>query len=257
VTEANARKFFVEQYGRIRTAECRGSDDSAYYRSLPYVAADGPLAEQWAIRARTYRYFQKHVLPSRPARVLDLGAGTGWLSNRLMDLGHRCTALDIFRDSRDGLLAARNFERAIPAVEAEFDELPFPPASFDIAVFNASFHYSANYARTLSEVRRILAPRGRVVILDTPVYQGPEHGERMRAERQRLFELQYGFRSEALGSVEFLDESAIAILARELNLRWTIHRPWYGLHWHLRPLRAKLRGHRPPSRFWIFEGRFA
>lgn len=257
MTDANARRLFIEQYGRIRAAEGRGSESPDYYRALPFVAPGGSLAEQWAIRARTYQYFVKHLLPPAPARVLDLGAGTGWLSSRLTDLGHHCTALDIFIDERDGLLAARHFGAAFPAVEGEFDALPFGTASFDLAVFNASFHYSSDYTRTLAEVRRVLAPGGRVVILDTPVYRQKAHGERMRSERQQFFERQYGFRSEALHSIEFLDEPALADLARELHLRWAVHRPWYGLAWHLRPLRAKLRGQRPPSRFWILEGRFA
>ena len=257
MTAINARRLFVEQYGRIRAAEGRGSEDADYYRSLPFVAPGSPLADQWAIRARTYRYFVKHLLPSQPARVLDLGAGTGWLSNRLTELGHCATALDIFRDDRDGLLAGQHFTRPVPAVEAEFDTLPFAPNSFDLAVFNASFHYSADYTRTLEEVRRVLSPGGRVVILDSPVYREPEHGERMRSERQQFFERAYGFRSEALRSIEFLDQQTIASLARELNLRWTVHRPWYGLAWHLRPLRAKLRGRRPPSQFWVLEGQFA
>jgi ubiquinone/menaquinone biosynthesis C-methylase UbiE len=196
-------------------------------------------------------------LPSQPTRILDLGAGTGWLANQLTRLGHRCIALDIFRDSHDGLLAVQHMENALPAIEADFDRLPFAGASFDLAVFNASFHYSSNYIHTLHEVRRVLTPQGRVVILDSPVYRKREHGERMRAERQESFERQFGFRSEALRSIEFLDVPTLGTLEHETGIQWTIHRPWYGWSWHLRPLRAKLRRQRPPSRFWILEGHFA
>ena len=78
----------------------------------------------------------------------------------------------------------------------------------------------------------------------------------MRAERQISFERQYGFRSDALGSVEFFDLDMLKDLARQLSLTWEIYRPWYGWQWHLRPLRARLKGQRPPSRFWILVGRF-
>ena len=65
---------------------------------------------------------------------------------------------------------------------------PFANASFDLAIFNASIHYSTDYRRTLTEVRRCLRPGGRLVIIDSPVYRRREHGEKMRAERRRYFE---------------------------------------------------------------------
>jgi len=251
------RRLFVEQYDRIRTAEGRGSSDHAYYRSLPFAPPEHPLASQWKIRAATYRYFIDRILPREPQRILDLGAGNGWLSNRLAERGHSPLAIDIFRDSRDGLDASRHYTTNFPPVEAEFDHLPFAPGEFDLAIFNASLHYSADYTRTLGEARRALKSTGRMVILDSPVYKLASHGEAMRNERQRLFERQYGFRSEALRSIEFLDEPTLAQLARDLRLKWTIHRPWYGFAWHTRPFIAKLKRRRPPSRFWILEARFA
>jgi len=245
------RRLFLQQYGRIRAAEGRGSENEDYYRTLPFV--DDP---QWKIRAKTFQYFAEHVLPKTPSRILDLGSGNGWLSNRLTELGHTPVAVDIFRDRRDGLDATHHYETRFARVEADFDQLPIPSGQFDMAVFNASFHYSADYARTLKEVRRCLRHEGRVVILDSPVYKLRSHGEMMRSERQQLFERHYGFRSEALNSIEFLDESTLASLAGELNLTWTNHKPWYGVAWHVRPVIAHLKRRRPPSRFWILDARF-
>src|SRR5690606_8752388 len=98
----------------------------------------------------------------------------------------------------------------------------------------------------LQEARRVLGWGGKVVILDTPVYRQLEHGERMREERHEDFERRYGFRSDSILSMEFVDEEMLARLARELNLHWTVIRPWYGLSWALRPYRAALAGKRPP-----------
>ena len=256
MTSAPDRRLFLDQYARIRSAEGRGSTDEAYYRALPFTSANAPHAEQWKIRAATYRYFARHILPAKPSRILDLGAGNGWLSNRLAERGHQPVAIDIFRDHRDGLDAAHHYANKFPVIEGEFDHLPVPSGQFDLAVFNASFHYSADYARTLREARRCLRGDGRVVILDSPVYKMEVHGEAMRTERQLLFERQFGFRSEALHSIEFLDEQMLHDLARDLGLTWAIHRPWYGLAWHLRPVIARMKGRRPPSRFWILEARF-
>jgi SAM-dependent methyltransferase len=202
------------------------------------------------------------VLPlldrGRKLDILDLGAGTGWLSYRLARLGHRPVALDIITDSRDGLGAAHHYRqslaRSFPLVQAEFDNVPFGDAEFDLAIFNSSLHYSVDYVKTLSETRRCLRQGGSVVVLDSPIYRKTEHGMRMRQERHGFFESRYGTRSDAIPSIEFLDDRQLCALCNRLGMRWRVFRPWYGWRWHLRPLRAAWKRERPPSRFEILVG---
>jgi SAM-dependent methyltransferase len=255
---AAERQRFLEDYLRIRQAEGRGSDDPQYYLALPYRDLSGRMAWQWEMRGRTYRYFERHVLTRAgrgpaPQDLLDLGAGCGWMSYRLALLGHRPVAVDILTDGRDGLGAARHYQR-FPCIDAEFDQLPFPDSSFDAVLYNASLHYSSDYAKTLKEARRCLRPGGRIIVLDSPVYRVREHGEMMRRERHEQFLAQYGTESDHVRSIEYLDLGAIEQLSREIGVEWRIHKPWYGFAWHLRPLKARLKGSRPPSRFWILEG---
>src|SRR5262249_37371934 len=153
--------------------------------------------------------------------VLDLGAGCGWMSYRMSQRGHRPVAVDLLSDGLDGLGAARHYP-PFPRFEAEFDRLPFADTSFDVAVFNASLHYSSDYAKTLSEVRRCVRPGGRVIILETPVYRERSHGEMMRSERHTQFLAQYGTASDHVRSVEYLDLGTIDSLARDLKIHWRI-----------------------------------
>lgn len=254
--KAEVRRQFVADYGRIRAAEGRGSEDPEYYRALPYRDLTGRNSGQWSIRARSFDYFVQRILPRNACDILDLGAGNGWLSYRLAERGHRPVAVDIFADSKDGLGAVVNYPERFPAIECEFDHLPFRDASFDLALFASSIHYSTDYRRTLAETRRCLRTGGTAVIIDTPVYRKREHGERMVRERHAFFERQYGFRSDAAPSIEFLDREELGALARELRIDWEIHRPWYGLEWYLRPWKARLLRRRPPSEFWILVARF-
>jgi ubiquinone/menaquinone biosynthesis C-methylase UbiE len=257
------RHQFLEDYARIRRAEGRGSDDPEYYRALPYRDLSGRNSKQWSIRAKTWAWFERFVLAKlekeigRPLDILDLGAGNGWMSYRLTLRDHKPVALDIFSDYTDGLLSARHYPRSFPCVEAEFDALPFHDSVFDLAIYNSSIHYSTDYRRTLGEARRCLRRSGRVVIMDSPVYRLPEHGEQMRTERHELFARQYGFRSDSVPSIEYFDEAMLASLASELNVEWTRSSPWYGLGWALRPWKALLAARRPPSQFLILTGRFA
>ena len=262
---AATRKRFLEDYTRIRHAEGRGSTDATYYFALPYRDQSGRLQGQWDIRAKSYRYLEGQILArlerqlARPLRIADLGAGNCWMSHRLALRGHRLLAVDILTDSLDGLGAGRHFqaETPFPRLNAEFDILPLASGSVDVAIYNASIHYSADYRRTLAEARRCLAPGGCFLIVDSPVYRRREHGEMMRRERHQQFQEQYGFASDALQSTEYFDEQMLVELAHDLEITWRFHHPWYGFGWALRPWKARWQGRRAPSRFWILEGRFA
>lgn len=259
---AATRRQFLNEYSAVRSSEGRGADDAAWYFELPYRDLSGGLSDQWRIRARSWRCLEQRVLPELarkmgPAlRILDLGAGNCWMSWRLASLGHSPIALDIFTDPRDGLRASRHYtaRKPFPVMEAEFDNIPLATQSADLAIFNASFHYSADYERTLTEVLRVLRPQGALAIMDTPVYKLPQHGRMMVEERKRRYQERFGFPSDAQQSIEFLDEATLDRLGRQFGLRWTIYKPWYGWRWHSRPLNAWLQGNRPPSRFWVLVG---
>ena len=252
-------KPFLNEYTAIRNAEGRGSEDPEFYRALPFrhLSNHGAAREnawQWEIRAKTYQYLESHLLPAEAVDIADLGAGNCWLSNRLRQLGRNPVAVDLSTDARDGLGAARHYPQPFPLVQAEFDLLPFADAQFDLVIFNASLHYSTDYRRSLKSALRCLRPGGRIMVLDSPLYKLPEHGEQMRQEKHAQFQARYGFRSDSLPSKEYLHEMLLAELSRDLSLRWTIHQPWYGWKWYLRPWRARLKGQRPPSRFCILIG---
>jgi SAM-dependent methyltransferase len=250
---------FIAEYEFIREAEARGSNDPAYYLALPYNDITGKLAAQWKIRAATYRHLERKILSrmqKRPLRILDLGAGNGWLSYRLSLLGHQPVAVDILTNNRDGLGAAAHYAAHLPSmfprVQASVDHLPFPNAIFDLAIFNASFHYSADYTRTLAEALRCICPRGEIVIADSPWYRHESSGTAMVEEKHAHFRSIYGFASNSLASQEFLTPQRLDALATALSIRWQILKPFHGVHWALRPLRAKLKGRRTPSEFRIF-----
>ena len=242
---------FLADYTKIRLAEGRGSAAATFYRNLPDCPADHPLQWQWRIHRRSFACLRDRVLPALGARlrILDLGAGSGWLSHRLAQLGHDPCAIDLSCDPQDGLEAGRHFEAAWPRLQAEFDALPISTASVDAVVFNASLHYSTDYLTTLREALRVLAPGGAVVVLETPVYQLEASGRRMVEERHAQFLKRYGTRSDSLPSLEYLTWPRLAELGTTLALEWQVLRPGYGLRWALRPWIARLRRRREPSAF--------
>jgi SAM-dependent methyltransferase len=261
---ASAASRFRSVYGAHRASEGRDLDPLSM-RQLPYLAA-GRLARQWAVRARTFDAFVKTILQPmarrspRPLRVLDLGAGNGWLSWRVALGGCEAVAVDVRDDHVDGLGAAEAYlDRAtgrFHRVVASFESLPMVGGGFDLVVFNASLHYALDLAATLREARRVTHAEGRIVILDSPFYAHEADGERMLMEKRRDAAMRFGERADvlmALPFIEFLTPARLEAASGRLGLAWNRHRVRYPLWYELRPLTARLRGRRAPSRFDVWE----
>ena len=256
-TSANAR--FREEYAAHRAAEGRAYSGEQL-RSLPYLDS-GPLARQWAVRARSYEVFMHAVLTplalraGRPLSIVDLGAGNGWLSRHMAHAGHKPIAIDIRTDDVDGLGAAR-FEESFPLVAASFDELPLQSESIDLAVFNASLHYAQDLSRTIAEAVRILRPHGTIAIIDSPFYRLESEGQAMVAEKLASGDTQFGSRVHTLLEIpfiEFLTRERLARASATLGLQWQRHRVRYPLWYELRPFTALLHKRRAPSRFDVWQ----
>lgn len=255
------RKFIAE-YELIRAAEGRGSSRSEYYLSLPYEDISGRNGDQWAIRARSFQTMERCILAplaklnQRPLRILDLGAGNGWMSYRLALRRHRPVAVDLLTNDQDGLGAASHYSTHIrplfPRVQADLDRLPFASSVFDLVIFNASFHYSEDYERTFAEALRCTGPGGRIVIADTPWYAKEQSGKTMVEEKHKRFLATYGFPSDSISSLEYLTPDRLQRLQETFELKLSSIKPFYGIRWSLRPFRARLGGRRTPSQFHIY-----
>jgi ubiquinone/menaquinone biosynthesis C-methylase UbiE len=252
---------FIKDYETVRRLEGRGSDVAHFYLALPNVDRTCRNSWQWTIRARTYAYLQRTILSAISSKtsllnILDLGAGNGWMSYRLARQGHRPVAVDLVTNDFDGLGAGVHYQRVLPVMfprfQAEFENLPFASRQFDCAVFNASFHYSEDYDRTLTEAIRCLRRGGLLVIADSPSYSREESGRQMLAERHESFQRTFGFKSDSLASREFLTQEILRELEVRHDIQWTTHRLWYGIQWACRPLIARMKGRREPSQFRIY-----
>lgn len=255
---------FGRGYAAQRSEEGRGYEGSDLL-ALPYLDS-GPLAHEWAVRARTFDALLDRVVrpmarqARRPVEIIDLGAGNGWLSSRLAAEGHFCTAIDIRDDCVDGLGAADDLVRRHPFERrvASFDSLPLPDRGADIAVFNASLHYATHLGAVLCEAARCVRPGGTVAVLDSPFYARAAEGEAMVAEKHRLAKERFGARAEALLAlphIEFMTRDRLAEASALPGLVWHRHRVRYPLWYELRPVMAALRRRRRPSRFdlWTAE----
>lgn len=99
----------------------------------------------------------------RPRRILDLGCGTGLLTERIRrELG---ISSIVGADFSPGMLqqASRKYPDIV-WVRASALALPFAEASFDAITSTEAFHWFPDQSAALRECRRVLAPHGRLLV---------------------------------------------------------------------------------------------
>jgi len=101
------------------------------------------------------------LLPSRDAKILDIGCGTGALLDRLRRLGYqRLAGIDIAPPAN---LPGMEFHQA----DLDFCRTPLEAGSVDLAVAVEVFEHVENIGSLLQELSRLLGPTGSI-LLTTP-----------------------------------------------------------------------------------------
>ncbi len=229
----------------------------ADYRNLPSVPPADVHAREWTVRRETYHHLLRHVLaPGRqPSAILDLGAGNGWLSNRLSTLGHHVVAVDVSDDECDGLGVVPRYSTEMVAVQADFDALPLAASQFDIVLFNGSLHYATNPAQTLGAVHRLLQPGGTLVVMDSPMFHADVDGVAMIAETVRRFAEDYGLQNSIRPGRGYLTFALLAESANAMHLEAEFVPSRGSLAWRLGRRIARFRLGRQPAAFGLWVAR--
>ena len=133
-----------------------------YYEELWRRLPEQRSAPDWELRRA---FLESEVRPGD--RALDLGCGDGRFTALLSAAG----AAPIGADVADAALARARAQH--PDLEfrliAIAGPLPFEDNAFDVVWASEVIEHIADTARWLSEVRRVLAPRGRL-LLSTPAH---------------------------------------------------------------------------------------
>jgi SAM-dependent methyltransferase len=124
--------------------------DAAYLAIYPYLLG----------------YFPREQVAGR--RVLDVGLGYGTLAEALARMGADYHGLDI---ATGPVEMARHRLAGVPGArpaqvqQGSVLELPFPDASFDLVASIGCLHHTGDLFGAVQEVRRVLRPGGRLVLM--------------------------------------------------------------------------------------------
>ena len=141
----------------------------------------------WAAWARALG----HLLP--PLRVADLGCGDGYLAIEASRWASRVIAVDRSPAvlARAQALAKRRRVKNVIWKRGEIERAPIRDESVDVVLLSQALHHAADPSQALAEAVRILAPGGRVLVLDLR-----EHDQTW--VRERLGDTWLGFTDQQL-----------------------------------------------------------
>jgi demethylmenaquinone methyltransferase/2-methoxy-6-polyprenyl-1,4-benzoquinol methylase len=100
----------------------------------------------------------------KPRRLLDVASGTGDLALEIQD---QCPDCEVIASDFCAEMLAHAASRGIAkTLVADALNLPFPDGSFDVVTVAFGLRNMADYPAALREMRRVLKPGGRLLILD-------------------------------------------------------------------------------------------
>ena len=150
------------RYDKTQAADEFTRWSESYDRSILQKLLFGPSHRALIARLRDH-------LGDRPGRILDVGCGTGLFAARVREALPNATVYGV--DLTQGMLAKgrsrwRKLVETARPIQGDSERLPFAPGSFDAVTCANSFHHYPHQDRAIAEIRRVLAPGGRLLLID-------------------------------------------------------------------------------------------
>lgn len=162
---------FEEIYVRVRTKEERWLSDDLV-RTLPIIPNGHPHEKEWKKRAHSLNKIRKILKNSGSVKILEIGCGNGWFSNKLVQSGFHVDALDV--NSEELEQAARCFKNNQLRFICCNDLSILDNSAYDTILFNASLQYF-DLTRSFWDLLNLkLQENGKFFIMDSPIYDERE-----------------------------------------------------------------------------------
>lgn len=172
--DSEARRTLIEQaLGHIGAALWRERDQRSLHKVLESRAEssraffNSQAVQNMPSPGQTWKALAQGVTRLiRGERIVDLGCGNGRLSVMLAEAGNAVTGID---HSEEQIKLARKQAGAVKNpnfLQAPMEATGLPGGAFTLAILSQSLHHAAKPDKAVSEAARLLAPGGRLLVLD-------------------------------------------------------------------------------------------
>ena len=133
--------------------------DELFGRDARFAALFGLLESEWVVG--------------------DLGAGTGTFANMVAPFVKRVIAVDRSPEMLQAATVRLGHRDNVDVREGELEALPIADRELDLAVLMLVLHFMVEPRRVVAEAARVLAPGGRLVVLDMRAHEREEYRDTM------------------------------------------------------------------------------
>jgi ubiquinone/menaquinone biosynthesis C-methylase UbiE len=161
--------------------------------------------EKIALSAHYADRIRSHLKSKNPAKILEVGCGTGLLganflneTSTLLGVDTSKGMLDVFNEKFKGLKAR--------SVLLNLEEEELHENNFDLIISSMAFHHLKNPAAMINKLKKLLAPGGAIAVIDLDAEDGTFH-----PDPANMGVFHFGFSDETTrswgSSAEFKDYS--------------------------------------------------
>ncbi|SER87976.1 class I SAM-dependent methyltransferase [Natrinema salaciae] len=146
---------------------------------MGYHTFDASRADKLEEAGKRYRFLSAEELLwalslSSDDTVADLGSGTGFFTDDVAPHADAVHAVDV-QEAMHEYYREKGVPENVDLVTSDVSDLPFDDGGVDAAFSTMTYHEFASDA-SLAEIRRVLAPDGRLVVVDWAATGSGEHG---------------------------------------------------------------------------------
>jgi SAM-dependent methyltransferase len=123
-------------------------------------AQDRQVINDWSLTRFTTIINILRSLPLEGVKILDLGCGPGWYTEKLAEFG-QVTGIDL---SPEAIAEAKARAPHITFLEGDIYQMPLPEATFDVVISQEVLSHVENQAKYIERAAQVLKPGGHLIL---------------------------------------------------------------------------------------------